>query len=253
MSYYEKRVIAFLDILGFKNLISETNNKKTFNLVKTSLEYIAGVRDEHYHGLFSEYKSIDKEISVFSDSIVISYSQNVRGGLFYILMDLVYICIYLNQNGIFVRGGITFGELYHKNHICFGPAMVAAYLLEEEKAIYPRIIVDNKAFEFGINTPGYANTPKQECEYLDTLLMKGDDGNFYLDYLSQAQEMDNPDYYIIVLLDIQKHIISNLKHTKEDKHIFCKYKWFKEYYNRTVKGLYKKEFIQENGLLIKNC
>lgn len=178
MSHYENRVTAFLDILGFKNWINNSVEENVFNQIKKTLEYIADERESNYHGFLSEYNTDgDKEISVFSDSIVISYGETERGGTFYLLMDLIYICIHLNQEGFFVRGGVTYGKLYHKDHVCFGPAMVKAYELEQ-RAIYPRIIVDKNVLKHGRNCPGYANTPEQEKEFLKSLILEDKQDGF---------------------------------------------------------------------------
>lgn len=253
MEKYDKRFVAFLDILGFKDLITKTKDPLIFKIVKNSLDYISNVREEHYHGFYANFQAIDKEVSVFSDSIVISYSQSVSGGLFYILMDLIYICIRLNQNGIFVRGGISFGELYHKNHVCFGPALIEAYHLEQDCAIYPRIIVNESTIINGIKIHGLANAPKQESQYLAQLLEQGEnDKLIYLDYLSQSQEMDEPNEFYLILKSIKKHIVRNLIDSKYNRKVFKKYRWFSKYYNKTIKKLYRRPFYINNQLLISD-
>lgn len=167
------------------------------------------------------------------------------------MMDLVYICIYLNQIGVFLRGSVTFGKLYHENHVCFGDAMVEAYNIEQSLAKYPRIVVAEKAIIHGIEVPGYANTSEHEMEYLGQLLKKDKNDNwFYLDYLSQDQEIDDPNCYPCVLYKVKKHVINNLNSTRNNRKIFKKYQWFAKYYNDTVRKLYKKSFYRKNDLLI---
>ena len=72
---------------------------------------------------------LGKQVTVFSDSIVISYDASTPGGGVQILMDLVYICNDLLRIGIPMRGGVTVGSLIHDEHKCFGPAMIEAYLM----------------------------------------------------------------------------------------------------------------------------
>ena len=50
------------------------------------------------------------------------------------------------SKGILLRGGITVGQLCHKDNIVYGPAMVEAYELESKSAIYPRVIVSEKFY-----------------------------------------------------------------------------------------------------------
>lgn len=64
---------------------------------------------------------LGKQVSVFSDSIVISYDMIRPGSGFFVLLDLVYICNDLLGVGMPVRGGVTVGSLIHDNNKCFGP------------------------------------------------------------------------------------------------------------------------------------
>ncbi|WP_338988091.1 hypothetical protein KST01_03635 [Fusobacterium animalis] len=48
------------------------------------------------------------------------------------ILDIIYISIELLDKGVYIRGGMTYGKLYHENNICFGPAMVEAYSLEQK-------------------------------------------------------------------------------------------------------------------------
>lgn len=159
MVAYDERFVAFLDILGFKSIIQDTENDETeYQRIKKILEYIAGVRKENYEGFFAQY-GILKEVSVFSDSIVISYSSSlsIGGALFHVLMDLVFIYNSLLSSNIFARGGVAFGKMYHDSNICFGPSMIDAYMLENE-AVYPCIAIDGKAIKMGLEKPGVSNT-----------------------------------------------------------------------------------------------
>lgn len=240
MKFYENRFIVFLDILGFKELVKKTTqDESNFETISKVLNYISEVRNENYHGFLAQYDTIKKEVSVFSDSIVISYPGDTRGGLFFLLMDLVFICLQLNFNGIFVRGGVTFGSLYHKRNVCFGPAMIAAYEMEQKFAITPRIIVDTLAITNGLKSPGYANSFEEEADYIGGLLKQDEDDNwFYLDYLSQREELDFPEEYPYFLNEIKSSIIKNLIEAKDDTNIYSKYVWYAKYYNRTIENLY---------------
>lgn len=260
MKSYENRFIVFLDILGFKELVKKTTqDASNFETISRVLNYISEVRNENYHGFLAQYDTIKKEVSVFSDSIVISYPGDTRGGLFFLLMDLVFICLQLNFNGIFVRGGVTFGQLYHKRHICFGPAMITAYEMEQNLAITPRIIVDTTAISNGLKSPGYANTCEEEAEYLAHLLKQDEeDEQIYLDFLSQSEELDFPEEYPYYLNEIKSSIIKNLIETKDRANIYSKYIWYAKYYNNTIEALYgnydelKSELLIDENYISKN-
>ena len=186
--------------------------------------------NENYHGTLAEH-TIGKQISVFSDSIVISYDANTPGAGFYILMDVVYICNDLLSMGFPVRGGITIGSLIHKENICFGPAMNRAYLLESKCAVYPRILVDPPVIENAIKAPGLANTSEMESKYIQSLVEQDNDGLFYVEHLGQVQEFGEYDY-IPFLQGVGEKIATSLQLYKNDTHVMQKWMWLQEYYNK---------------------
>ena len=135
---YEERVIAFLDILGVKELLKDDQNRsKIFEAVDILSDYQVD-------------KQANFESTFFSDSIVISFplSKNDKNNLEN-LRRLVYdvtlkLCARLFLRGILLRGSITSGKLYHKGNIIIGQALVDAYEMESKIAFYPRIILSHK-------------------------------------------------------------------------------------------------------------
>ena len=51
------------------------------------------------------------------------------------------------ENGMLTRGGVAFGPVCHEGAIVFGAAMIEAYRMESELAIYPRVVVSTEAVE----------------------------------------------------------------------------------------------------------
>lgn len=51
---------------------------------------------------------------------------------------------------VWIRGGITIGDLYCGQGEVFGPALVEAYLIESKVAKYPRIIMTEQTYKQGI-------------------------------------------------------------------------------------------------------
>lgn len=237
---YPNRYVAFIDILGFKSLVAQSAcNSETLNLLNRVMNYLVDAQRENYR---RDMPNIGKEVSVFSDSVVISWDGTCPGAGFYTLLDMVFICNDLLFEGILVRGGITYGALIHDHDgaRCFGPAMVAAYQLESQRAIYPRILIDPSVIEADLRNPGSANSPDQELEYLDHLIVgHPDSGEYDLDFLSQLSEFNSPEDYDHFIWKTREHIIFNLKSTCNMPSVHAKYEWLGQYFNATVQKVYQ--------------
>lgn len=236
---YELRYVAFLDLLGFKKMvILSGGDQNILNKLNMALSYIGNMQHNNYNGIMS-MSELGKHVTSFSDSIVISYDTSMPGGGFYVLMDLVYICNDLLGIGIPVRGGVTVGQLIHNKQKCFGPAMIEAYLMESQKALFPRIIIDQKVLEYDLSKPGEANTIEYEAEYLNAIIKKDPlDELLFLDYMKQYNEFDEPEIYDDYILRTREFIIKNLNIHAYNEKLYKKYEWLKWYYNETITTVY---------------
>ena len=234
---FEERFIAFVDIIGFKEIVKNAKDNEEYQKrISGVLNYIAKIKNDNYHGKWAQY-GINNDVSVFSDSIVISYPcDRDYDGLFHLLMDLIYLCFTLIQNDIYIRGGITVGEVIHDQNISWGPAFVEAYKLEEENAIYPRIIIDKKAIDKGKELYAQEFPYDKDGDDLDKLMLLDADGAYYLDYLSQWEEFDYLEDYLKWLNYVRNITIENLN-SDFCPRIKMKYVWFARYYNLVVSKL----------------
>lgn len=104
---------------------------------------------------------------------------------------------------------MTYGKLYHEDNICFGPAMIKAYNLEQE-AIYPRIIVDNLAIEKGLEQLGLDVGKITDDDINEVLITEN--GISYIDFLYSAlEEFEEINEYTDYLENIRKNLIFHFK------------------------------------------
>lgn len=92
-----------------------------------------------------KYENI--QFKIFSDNIIIAkqLSQENKANDVVTLLSCVsnFLCSAVGDGvGWLVRGGITIGDFYIDDTIVWGPALLRAYELEDQLAIYPRIILD---------------------------------------------------------------------------------------------------------------
>jgi hypothetical protein len=203
---YMIRTIAFIDILGFKQLISSEKAKMVADTLD-NLHKIATIELERKSIYFNSL-----EIAYFSDSLVLSCSSEFDYGFIQILVSLQ---IELMRKGIYIRGCITKGELYHKANYLFGPALVEAYEEETKLAKYPRIIL-GKSYPL-----------------MGTYFCKDYDGLFFIDPFKGLQEKewyDGADIHLIIT-EIIEHLDTNIKLHEDNKDVFMKFSWLKQIIN----------------------
>ena len=234
---YEECIIAFVDIMGFKKLVDDSvGDPYQYERIKDALRIFRNLKKE------KEDTRYDKNIKVttFSDSLVISYPANYIGGLFYIIMDLIYLQFNFAQLGIIIRGGITIGKLRHVREEIFGPAMNKAYLLESQKAVYPRIVIEEETICNALISTHDKSLPvehslKWEVNDVLSLLKQDGDGLFYLDFLRQYDEFEYPEDYYQMLTTIGNVIKQGKAFSKGCSRLSEKYDWLENYYNSVVK------------------
>lgn len=235
---FTERIVAFVDIMGFKNLVQESlNSPDTADCLHKALKRIYNLKaaNDEMENILS-LREYGVEITAFSDSAVISYPIDYEGGFFMILLDVIHLQLELACYGILIRGGIAIGELYHDGHIVYGPAMNEAYRLESQEAVYPRVIVEEKTILEGIEkTFASQNGPELEAEYVRSCIRRDEDGKYFLDMLRQPQELsDFGDEYYLWLSRVRRIIIKGLNENACRPHVLSKYKWLRKYFNSVV-------------------
>ena len=232
---YEMRLVAFLDILGFKELVSESTDDP--KVLKRLLHVIDAMRSEGA----DLGEETDKMVTQFSDSIVVSYRVKSRSSAYYLLLDLLLLVIEATQRGVLLRGGISVARLIHTNEHLLGPGMIFAYNAESKIAKYPRVIVEPHSMEFLLHAaaenPADHHDAGTETKYVRDLLTKDDDGNFYLDYISfdgvVVKGGAEPDDYQTYFESIGQLVRDGLTH--HDSTVKDKYVWLQKKYAAQLK------------------
>lgn len=254
---YENRITAFIDILGFKDILSKTvnknglDNKEEIDKLARAYNSIRSVWDldssNENSNIITKTDKAKKKITTFSDCIVVSFPAEKKSEIFYTLLEIKWMILRLVSQNILCRGAVSYGKLIHTETMLFGPALVEAYILESKAANYPRIILDRNIIELAGNAPSDIHTPEQEMKYVESLLEKDLDGMYYIDYFEKAQEeLDDPQYdfptYIDVLGNIIRRGMNASKHPNKAA-IRVKYVWMKEKYNNMVQKSKNKDFL----------
>ncbi len=261
---YKQCYVAFLDILGFKDLV--------FSSKKSTIENYFGIVDSAIQYLKRISNKQDIKYITISDSIILSVEHGKdKNENFHRLQNLCVavglIQASLALKNIWLRGGISSGEAFFDQHEyqVVGQAYIDAYLLEQQTALYPRIVIDGKIIkEFKlksakdfiekINDKGgglqYPNWGKSIIfdwySYGDKLLIE-QDVSLFIDYLSfffEAEYIDEHNYLDKIVSGLEKNLYKSAN-------TYIKYRWILNYLKTVSKKVDVDLIIKLGGVIDK--
>lgn len=231
---YAKRVVCFLDILGFRDIVAKTIDghgviqSARVAAITKALRRLSDIQPSPDNYFLS------RRITQFSDSIVISFDIAEPACVFFTLLDILHLQIDLVVGGVLCRGGVAVGHMHHSSEHLFGPAMIAAYDLESKIARFPRVIVAPEVIECGAGAPAHHNRATHELQHIQDLLAIDEDEWPYINYVSGAQsELDDPEDSFPTYLG---HVASVLRegYAHAPASARCKFDWLRGHYLECV-------------------
>lgn len=224
---YQNRVVAFLDILGWRQAVLSEGNHVVKMLGKT-LAQLQGVTS-HFNSLRKlppedQKWPGDPVMTQFSDCLVFSAESNSHGREA-LQNALLILTSNLIQFGFLLRGGITRGDLFHDSGLVYGPALIEAYELESKVALAPRVILSKElSLEWGGReiSGGYPWIPS-------------DDGHLFFNFLPPF--MGDPFFtdqklWHNRLTPIRELILSKASDSTCPEDVYVKYEWLASYFDR---------------------
>lgn len=230
MGGYTECYVAFLDILGFKNMV----NTKNFNEVREVFENIISDMDAEM-ALFHACEDGDIEliqynwslqhavIRVMSDSVVVAVPSKYPQALAAVIdiCKITQICLYSQcEVPVLLRGAISKGEFYADEKLMFGKGMIDAYLAQENCVIYPRVILSGELLKNAVISvdADFEGLPHDE------------DGYYYIDSLGEY--MKRGEYETFEELEKRyirmNSVIERYLDSYTDQCIREKYQWLKK-------------------------
>ncbi len=257
---YQKAIVTFLDILGFSDLVKQSD-AKAINRVLDAVEKSTSpvILDDVAE------KDVHAEVVSFSDSIVrvrkIETKSNQKypmGLLFQELISLVHAQGELIDFDIIIRGSVSVGDIYISGGRVFGPGLIEAYELESKYALYPRIVIDPRLIqEYKTSNLLKAkwHSVEDELKIIGNLLRQGDDGMWFIDYVTALeQELDEPEMYPNFLRRHREVILSGAKNHAKLNAILSKFVWMANYHNQIISIMHDEVFenydIDKNDFII---
>lgn len=214
-----KSIVAFIDVLGSTEAIMKDADKSLQMMHDAYSEAI-----KLFESLFEDGMRIKPRAKIFSDNIVVSVSregESGHGAFCAIAMISAIIQVQFLKHGFLTRGGIASGSFFVDDMMVWGTALVKAYNLENNLAIYPRIIIDAELIgDLKLADPNCIFVKCKEWIEQDT------DSFFMINYLNKF--LLNKEIFIIKLMGLAEDNI--VRYNSERKMKACqKWLWFSNY------------------------
>jgi hypothetical protein len=248
---YERCVVTFIDILGYRALLNEKHADDIVKIVRALRRFVRGDSDDKAPPTrMDEVRVITQSFSEsVSDAVVrvrTIETQRRYSAFFIELYDLMFATIACVNQGILIRGGMTIGPVHvglDGRGPIFGKAMVRAYEIESSEAIYPRIMIDEDALN------AYAEDESlwddggfhpAEAKAVKKFIGTAEDGSYFLDYLNSAE----PEHFDDLLAGQIKFLRNHRDLIKKglnsnDRKVRRKMAWLANYHNRSIATLRK--------------
>jgi hypothetical protein len=241
---YQLRYCAFVDILGFSELVRRLEQGAiSFGNLQQLLGIVHAPPSEYQPDVF---KTSDLRAQSISDAVCLSAACS-EAGLAHLIYCLDQLTIRLLGAGFFLRGAIVKGRLFHDDKMVFGEALLLAYKLETEVARYPRIMiardvaVDIQAF---YKLHGHQTTFQPVEQQFLLCLEQASDGPYYLHVLREIgfaltgqKDEEQRAFSISEYNGMAEQIQMRFKESVDNPRHFEKVQWFAKYWNNTVANL----------------
>jgi hypothetical protein len=245
MINYRDHHVAFIDILGFSDLVkASTKDSDTLFKIMNSL-YLLDPQKVN--------KNIQKHLPAsdsfgfvqFSDSLVL-YDEMTATGFWRLVGIIIEITLDFASHGTLCRGGLTSGSLHvyrdedgkQSRPIVFGPAFVEAYALESTVAVNPRVVLSRRAYELMDEYSAAAPWDTLRSEYI----RRDRDGPAYIDVLRDIWEglnspsVEDQSDAVVIANAIREPLVKGLKEHMASPKVFAKYYWMAMRYNQLIKN-----------------
>jgi hypothetical protein len=232
---YERRAVAFVDILGFADLVRQADrNEELRSHVIDALQRVRAVSSPT-----DEPGESDLKTQNFSDSLILSARGNAHG-LWHLLFALDALSWNLLAMGVLVRGGVTIENVFHDETTVFGVGVNEAHGLESGIAKFPRIVLGRRALDAAEEA---AREHAIWRTFQQARMRRDDDGVWFLHYLLDLAVFNTSEGAVE---EKRKHILFkagvSIRQTIQDKldgvvespSIYEKVAWLARYWNRTV-------------------
>lgn len=207
-------ILAYFDILGYKDILKRSlfTEEELIGYIEEITQMVLLMKQP----LFGKRRA---KVYCFSDNFVICIKIDREKEIVFLLEALIFALQkiqtkLLAEYSIFIRGSIVKGKIYGNRNFIFGEGLIKAYEIENELAVYPRIIVEYDLvkeviglvkgyFEFKDIQPAELISERNFCYQFREALFDDDnsDDTFSIRTICLRRDVDN-EFFVDFLQDL---------------------------------------------------
>lgn len=231
--------ILYFDILGYKVQLKQYGEEHFLKVICAIMDTIKTVYEDSEKGRNFGYH-------IFSDNIIVfSKKENNSEANVYKLLDFIKDAFIIQRNlmgqyRILLRGSITEGKLYYGGNFIYGTGLIDSYLMEDNKAINPRIIIDKNLICKLNSVITDTSIFKDIYRIIKQIINKDIDDEYFVGYINKFGS--SPQIFVGYLY-YHKNLIESYSALELKEKEKSKITWCKEYHN-AVCNLYELENLK---------
>ena len=274
----QKTLVAYLDILGYKDIIENKSPEDFYNSIKSTINDYQQLRDGVQPNKVESNVEREQQCTadllktmgfkILSDAIIMYWDYNdiehvnnefyeeidydYSGIVTFFNMISAFVLLFTARTGYLLRGGVCLGKFYTNTfdslldgELIFSEALVKGYELEKS-GNHPRILVDETLYNLWKSKVESVSKHKSATI---SQVKQDKDGEFYID-IYEIIRTCTVDVKKGWLANIIKQINNMLVAKKNDKRVWKKWYWFKEYHNEKIRSFAESENQDLDELLI---
>jgi hypothetical protein len=195
---------ALIDVLAYRTRLHQDiqNGEERF---KDDLEGALSILDSVNNAVFG--------VQAISDTIILTCNTHDKFPEFLSLINKIFLSFL--EKGLFIRGGIAYSKHFQSGKITYSHAIAKAYELEQNMAIYPRIVIDENILDM------YKTGNNLPTIFGKNLILKKN-GIAYLNILDSTNWLST--------YENAKNIFDSSKdYLQKNEQAYIKHAWFENY------------------------
>lgn len=238
-----------MDVLGFsdrqKSVANTSGALQEFQAFHAAINRGLSVLNERV----DPKQEPDWAIKVFTDNIILGYPlrwDHHESVIATVAQSISGYQLGMAKDGYFIRGGMSFSDLYMDQNLVYGGALLEAYDLEHTIARDPRIVVSQRVKDLILEHFRYYAQPQYAPQ--NNYFLLDSDGQIFVHYLeccfldkygSQINDLDT-------LGSHKEHIEKGLASYARQPRVLAKYAWLANYHNFTISSWREKAGLSDD-------